>query len=539
MSAKLMIAIRVGSFAMLTLACVMLLIQNASAGLWEEESDPDLEPTHKQTHTIRPEIDGESAKLHTFCLSDDGHILASVAHQGKTALQVYTADGELTKQFDLPFAATAIGQAPDGTVFIGGSGQLARFSLDASEIVPVDAPNLADREALEKEAQEAAEKQKAQITAQYDQQVERIEQRIERHLEIPEDERNERFERRLATMQEQKQRIKEAAEETLESLGSMIDVDSLIAQRMGIQSIAANSQDLFICCRGANYSYEVWRADHQLQNAEKIMDGLRGCCGQCDFQASEEHLIFANNCGFSVDFYDRDGEKVSSFGEKGGDTGFGGCCNPMNVRCCENGDILTAESSIGWIKRFNAEGELVGIIGKAKIGGGCKHVPIGHDAQRDRFYMMYEDDSSICVLVPLAEAPEFTADELEAKEAMEGLGQQLIGEWSVDGEPSSRHVNPETSQQTVPSGFEFAADGDLKMFESVFARGENAWRAVKQDLDDKTLLVEHVQREASTFQFQIAFQSEDEIKLTMLYGEHEYGSQDLKRVIASDDAGER
>ncbi len=536
MSRNRMMAIRVGSFAVLTLACSMLLLQNACAGVWEEDTDPALQPTHKQTHTIRPEIDGEPAKLHTFCLSSDGHILASVAHQGQTALQVYTSDGELTKEIDLPFAATAINQAPDGTIFVGGSGQLARFSLDSSEVVAVDAPNLADREALEKEAQEAAEKQKAQITTQFEQQIKRIERRIERHLETPEDERNERFDRRLATLQEQKQRIEESVNETLESLGSMVDIDSLIAQRKAIRSIAANSQDLFVCCRGANYSYEVWRTDHQFQNAEKIMDGLRGCCGQCDFQASEEHLIFANNCGFSVDLLDRDGEKISSFGEKGGDTGFGGCCNPMNVRCCDNGDLLTAESSIGWIKRFNSEGELVGIIGKAKIGGGCKHVPIGHDTRRDRFYMMYEDDNSICVLVPLAEAPEFTADELKAKEAMEGLGQQLIGEWSADGKPNK---NDGQSQETIPDGFEFGAAGDLTMFNSVFSGGDNSWEAVRQDLDEQMLVVTQLRDEVGMYNFRIEFQSKDEIKVTMLYGDNEYGTKSLKRVEVSDDADEQ
>ena len=96
----------------------------------------------------------------------------------------------------------------------------------------------------------------------------------------------------------------------------------------------------------------------------------------------------------------------------------------MNVRCCDNGDILTAESSIGDIKRFSSDGKLVSYIGRARISGGCKHVALAWDAKLDRYYMMNVSDSPICVLVPRSQAPEFTAAELAAKAAREGLGRR-------------------------------------------------------------------------------------------------------------------
>jgi hypothetical protein len=159
-------------------------------------------------------------------------------------------------------------------------------------------------------------------------------------------------------------------------------------------------------------------------------------------------LIIAANTKFSVELLDRDGKAVSKFGQQGGQNGFGSCCNPMNVRPLGSGDILTAESSIGWIKRFNKDGELKAVIGKAKIGGGCKHVPIGFDAKLDRYYMMYEDKSEICVLVPLSEATEPTADEIASKEARDGLGQKLIGQWQAV--PVSKN-KPETAGESVPA----------------------------------------------------------------------------------------
>ncbi len=99
----------------------------------------------------------------------------------------------------------------------------------------------------------------------------------------------------------------------------------------------------------------------------------------------------------------------------------------MNVRCCSNGDILTAESSIGTIKRFSKSGELLGVVGKARIGGGCKHVAVAVDEKRDRYYMMNVDKDHICVLVPLSEAPEMTSEEALADAARKGLAKKLIG----------------------------------------------------------------------------------------------------------------
>ncbi len=71
----------------------------------------------------------------------------------------------------------------------------------------------------------------------------------------------------------------------------------------------------------------------------------------------------------------------------------------MNVRYV-NGEILTAESSIGHIKRFSKDGEYLGFIGTASIAGGCKHVAIGFDTERDQHYMMNIDRSNVAVLIP-------------------------------------------------------------------------------------------------------------------------------------------
>ncbi|MFY7878078.1 MAG: hypothetical protein ACOVQM_21655, partial [Pirellula sp.] len=132
--------------------------------------------------------------------------------------------------------------------------------------------------------------------------------------------------------------------------------------------------------------------------------------------------------------YDRDGKAVSHFGERATNKpeGFGSCCNPMNVRCCENGDVLTAESSIGHIKRFSSKGEFLGFVGTAPIGGGCKHVAIAHDTVSDRYFMFNQDRSCISVLVPIDKLEGETDDEKIAREAREGLGKKLVGSWEIE-----------------------------------------------------------------------------------------------------------
>ena len=153
-------------------------------------------------------------------------------------------------------------------------------------------------------------------------------------------------------------------------------------------------------------------------------------------------MVVAENCNFQVAFYDPDGKSIKKFGKRATSEsdGFGSCCNPMNV-CCQGDDVLTAESSIGHIKRFNANGELVAFIGTAPIGGGCKHVALAHDKLTDRYFMFNEDRKCISVLVPKSASTGESDDERAARIAMAGLGQNLIGVWQA--------VLPEKNDNTL------------------------------------------------------------------------------------------
>lgn len=437
--------------AFMLLCCVLGL----PSSLTGNEKPTPHESTHKQVSKLTPKHDGRTVELNTFALDSKGNVLACVvdaptaAKTGADAaaswLQVYSPSGELVRETALPFNATAVNEAPSGIVFLAGNGQVAKVDSEGELLATADAPHLGDRDALRKQAEIDAKKQMQQITKMYKSQTDRLEKMIK---DIGEkEEPTDREKKRLKSLESQKKMFDKQTATMEKTYAQHFSVDAMMANAMRMTSLAVNAKNVFLCCRTGS-GYDVWRTDHDFSAPSKVVSGLSGCCGQCDIQADDENLILAENTKFKVSLLDLDGKRLTSFGSRAGESGegFGSCCNPMNVRCCSNGDILTAESSIGLIKRYNKEGDFLGTVGKAKIGGGCKHVAIGFDEKRDRYYMQYEDKNQICVMLPLSEAPEFTADELEAKAAMEGMGQKLLGdakgkssEWSVTGKkPAAR-----------------------------------------------------------------------------------------------------
>jgi hypothetical protein len=262
-----------------------------------------------------------------------------------------------------------------------------------------------------------------------------------------------------------------------------------------------------------------------------------------DVQASNDRLVVAENTRFRVGVYDRDGKPLSHFGsrDRTAEEGFGSCCNPMNVRCCAGGDVLAAESSIGNIKRFDGEGKLVQLVGKAKIGAGCKHVAVAWDAARDRYYMMNVDKGTICSLWPLSQAPEITPDELAAKQAREGLGAKLAGNWVRVGYEPKKPKAPKNPLSSLLGSVFGSDDQDDRMeafssntpFDKVSFHPDSTqavtggrlsaygdkwkWECVRQD--GKTLHVSELMEDMEYLGLQVDFVSDDEIRISISYGD--------------------
>ncbi|MEY3227822.1 MAG: hypothetical protein RLZZ536_2441 [Planctomycetota bacterium] len=556
-----------------------LLLHSAAFVTADEKSaaDPQFTSTHKQVRVIRTLHKDQPIRLHTFCLDRDGNILACVGGEevqlviapdgsqqtrqstSPRLVQVYSPEGELIREIELSFTPTAINPAPDGSIFVAGDGKVARISSDGRVLATADSPHVGDLEEFRKRVEAGARRQAEEMTAQFREQVTLIEGRLEALRKKPESELTDRERQRIRTY-EQQQTIFQTQLKFYEDMQQQqLGAPDAIRRKLGITAVAVTSRDVFLCCNAAEgYGYEVWRLNHEFSEPKRVVSELGGCCGQCDIQATEQHLILAENTKFKVALLDRDGNRLSDFGrgDRKAVDGFGSCCNPMNVRCCSNGDILTAESSIGTIKRFSSSGELLGVIGKARISGGCKHVALGFDEKRNRHYMMHVDKSQICVLVPNSEAPDATPEEQLSKAAREGLGRKLVGEWSLNGtrpkaagpsasalgaalglllggEAPATEVNIESSY--TPALLHFHADGKLSVIGGQSLGTSNSWEAVSQD--GNTLLVSQIEDNVQYYYYKVEFISDDEANISMLFDETVMSSNRYRRVQPDAPAG--
>jgi sugar lactone lactonase YvrE len=93
-----------------------------------------------------------------------------------------------------------------------------------------------------------------------------------------------------------------------------------------------------------------------------------------DIQARDGALWVAENGRHRVTCYDRDGKRLSSFGKRDRKAvdGFGGCCEPKNIRFGPDGDVYCSESGAPTVvKRFTVDGEFRGVATLVHFKGGC------------------------------------------------------------------------------------------------------------------------------------------------------------------------
>lgn len=522
------------------LAVALAIAFHSGAQAADKTDSVTLSATHKQIQLFRPTRENKPLKLNTFCLDASANILACTSDGQKHYLQTYSPELLLMKEVELPFNATAVNVAKDGSIYVAGNGRISKIA-DGKVALDQTTPNVGDKETLKARLEKLGKEQYEQYSEPVKTQVQAIQERIEKIEAKGEEKISDRDKKRLATLKQQKQ----VYEESLQAYKDhFTNVDQLMEGAMSVTALAVNSNNVFIACSSFESSgYEVWKMKLDLTEPTRLLDKLGGCCGQFDIQVNDENLILAENTKFKVGLLDLEGKRLSDFGQSNrmGGEGFGSCCNPMNVRCCSNGDILTAESSIGTIKRYDKEGNLQAVIGKAKIGGGCKHVPLGYDTERDRYYMMYQDKSSICVLVPIGEAPDETADEKLAKEAKAGLGKQLIGSWSLDGKRPAPYQPPAIAEGDNDGDIILAASDEDPFLSKLMEFSEDGklqthtdsmeWACVRQE--NKRLSIEMVMG-GSPYDLVIDFTSADEITISSVLGDQVYSTKKYQRIKEND-----
>lgn len=558
----------------------MMPITTANLMAFETTAEAVTTPTHKQYKLFRPTHSSLQVALQTFCLDSQGNIVAAVSTSGALVnnenvagmVIYYSPEFEIAKEVALDFAPTALNFDSDGTLYVAGNGSMAKIGADGKVIQKGVTPNLQDADNLRDKAKAKLEAEREQMSASYKNQIDMIDKAIAAKKKAENKDEGEKPAEEKASEEPKEDGAEEEASEeenaayveqliqiSMEELENMrksyneylkqfnvgepvqdAEVEAAIAGMGQVRSIAIGDEDVFVTCpANLGYGYDIWRVSKDLTDAKVVVKGVSGCCGQMDIQAKGKQLYVAENTKFRVGVYNQKGKLTAKFGsqDRTGKTGFGSCCNPMNIRCCENGDVLTAESSIGTIKRYDAAGNLVATIGKAKIGGGCKHVALGHDPNLDRYYMMYEDEAAICVLVNSTKFTGETEDEKLAREAADGLGKKIMGGWELVSDKKGK--KDEAENQSGAAVISIAGEGqaltmaDLYGFKKITFKDENKvavvssgqygmfgegteWLPVQQN--ENRLTISLLNDQVENFKLSAEFVSDDEVKFGLEFG---------------------
>ena len=361
-----------------------------------------LVPTHRQAAIIRLAGDkATSTTLHTFCLDPEGNLLAGVTTD-VGQIRKLDPDGNLLETWPLEVQPEAIAVGPDGALFVAGSGKLLKLDAQGTVLLEADAPHAGEarenREQIREQMRQQMERNRESMAKVLD----RYQQQIDQLAAKAEEERTATEQRQLRSLQSMVERIQPAEDEQAQD--AMLE--RMIQSKLAASSISVTSSDVFVATRALQgYGFDVWRVDDRFENGQRIVSGLRGCCGQMDVQANDTGVYVAENARHRVCHYDRDGELVNQWGSRArtGVEGFGGCCNPMNLAFNSGQDVYTAESSTGRIKRYSASGDLLGLVGQVEIVPGCKKVSIAVSPDGSRVYMLDITRTHIVMMKSIAD----------------------------------------------------------------------------------------------------------------------------------------
>lgn len=375
----------------------------------------DVATTHQELKAVTVRGKEGNITLQTLCVNSKGQVLALVApprsfgapvKNAFSEVHVLDADGKELSYWKIGFHANSINAGPDGTVYVAGDGKVAKYDPSGTALGETELPHIAnalkDEKGMRKRAEDQIKTQKesfARSIKTYEDMKKKLEAKKAEDRTKLEETQLKQYEMILKSFDQTKKYYDEMTVETV--------VGQIIGRLRVINAVAASEKDLFIVCgESQGYGFAVWRMDLDLKNAQQIMNGVSGCCGQMDLQCCGSDFLLAENTKHRFAKYSRDGKPLAQIGARGKETEagtFGGCCNPMNVRCCSSGDIFTAESE-GIVKRFSAKGEAQGIVAMTKLTGGCKNVAVASNADGSRVYLCGQPNSQVVIFAKKSEA---------------------------------------------------------------------------------------------------------------------------------------
>lgn len=283
------------------------------------------QPTHKEIGAIGRDAGVKFKKLASFTMDSKGNLLC--CDEAGSAIKVVSQKGKLLATWKLKFRPRGIAVAKDGTIYVGGRGQVAKLNSKGKVLKTV----------------KAGEK-------------------------FPE---------------------------------------------ASVSGMAVNEKDLFVAfgTKGSTRSRSVIvRFDRNLDKATEIAKGLRGCCRRLDMLLKDGVLYVAENGAHRVVKFDREGKVLSKWGRRDRKdiSGFGSCCNPMNLYFGPGGELYTAESGLGRIKRYTADGKYLGLVGyvdtnrftrASRLAASCSNISLRMNEDASRIFVLDYKNSLIRVLL--------------------------------------------------------------------------------------------------------------------------------------------
>lgn len=363
-------------------------------------SDIDEEATHYQSGVIDVAQSSEDPhKVNAFCLDATGNILVACG-AGPGEIRMLDGDGKPLAAWKTDVKPEAINVAPDGTILVGGDGQLFRYSAAGKLLTTAESPHTAavrDSKAKLREQVIAQMKSRSNSLASTVEVYESIIAQLEERKKAGE--LGEQEEQILAslpkTLEAMKKQLadqpKEEEEPKIDEAQVEEQLKNMMRNKLRVASVSSDGKHVYVATYALEgYGFCVWRLDSEFTNGEVVVKDLRGCCGQMDVQVSESGIYVAENARHRVACFEPNGDLKVAWGkaDRTGADGFTSCCNPMNVCFSKTGDVFTAESNTGRIKRFGADGTFKDFIGDVKLVPGCKNVSIAVAPDLDRVYML-------------------------------------------------------------------------------------------------------------------------------------------------------
>ena len=124
-----------------------------------------------------------------------------------------------------------------------------------------------------------------------------------------------------------------------------------------------------------------------------------GCCSHLDLDTKDDLLLIAENSRHRVNRFSFDGERKDTWGRRDRESlkGFAACCNPVNFDFGPGDVLYTAESGVGRVKKYSADGKYLGMVGYvdttvfdrgSRLASQSCYIPVEVNRDASRIYVM-------------------------------------------------------------------------------------------------------------------------------------------------------